>query len=65
MGEAIIISLISGGISIFTTLITAYFGINKILNAIKIEQAITKEKIKVINHRIGDLENAIKIQRLA
>lgn len=80
MNEAIVVSLITGGLSLVGVIVTSLVTARKSENAIKIAQAVTdtkiqeltrevrehnnfakrmpvvEEQIKVINHRIGDLE---------
>lgn len=80
MSEAIVVALITGGMSLVGVIVTCLVTARKSENAIKIAQAVTdtkiqeltrevrehnnfarrmpvvEEQIKVINHRIGDLE---------
>lgn len=80
MNEAIVVALITGGLSLVGVIVTSLVTARKSENAIKIAQAVTdtkiqeltrevrehnnfakrmpvvEEQIKVINHRIGDLE---------
>ena len=80
MSEAIVVALITGGLSLAGVIVTSQVTARKSENAIKIAQAVTdtkiqeltrevrehnnfakrmpvvEEQIKVINHRIGDLE---------
>ena len=80
MSEAIIVALITGGLSLFGVVITCLITARKNETAMKVSQAVTdtkieeltrevrlhngfaqrmpvvEEQIKVINHRIGDLE---------
>lgn len=80
MSEAIVVALITGGLSLVGVIVTSLVTARKSENAIKIAQAVTdtkiqeltrevrehnnfakrmpvvEEQIKVINHRIGDLE---------
>lgn len=80
MSEAIVVALITGGMSLLGVIVTSLVTARKSENAIKIAQAVTdtkiqeltrevrehnnfakrmpvvEEQIKVINHRIGDLE---------
>ena len=80
MSEAIVVALITGGMSLIGVIITCLVTARKSENAIKIAQAVTdtkiqeltrevrkhnnfarrmpvvEEQIKVINHRIDDLE---------
>ena len=80
MGEAILVALISGGLSLVGVVITCMATAKKNENSMRITQAVTdtkideltrevrehnnfakrmpvvEEQIKVINHRIGDLE---------
>ena len=80
MSEAIIVALITGGMSLVGVIVTCLVTARKSENAIKIAQAVTdtkiqdltrevrehnnfarrmpvvEEQIKVINHRIDDLE---------
>ena len=80
MSEAIVVALITGGMSLVGVIVTSLVTARKSENAIKIAQAVTdtkiqeltrevrehnnfakrmpvvEEQIKVINHRIGDLE---------
>lgn len=84
MSEAILCSLITGGLAFAGVIVTNLSTKNKIVNDIKTNQAITdtkieeltrevrehngfarrmpvvEEQIKVANHRISDLENALK-----
>ena len=81
MSEAIVVALITGGLSLVGVIVTSLVTARKSENAIKIAQAVTdtkiqeltrevrehnnfakrmpvvEEQIKVINHRIGDLED--------
>ena len=80
MSEAIVVALITGGMSLVGVIVTSLVTARKSENAIKIAQAVTdtkiqeltrevrehnnfakrmpvvEEQIKVINHRISDLE---------
>lgn len=80
MSEAIIVALITGGLSLVGVIITCAVTARKNETALKVSQAVTdtkieeltrevrahngfaqrmpvvEEQIKVINHRIGDLE---------
>ena len=80
MSEAVVTSLITGGLSLFGVVATCLLTARKSENAMRINQAVTDTKldeltrevrahnnfaqrmpvveheIKVINHRIGDLE---------
>ena len=80
MSEAIVLAIITGGMSLVGVIVTSLVTARKSENAIKIAQAVTdtkiqdltrevrehnnfakrmpvvEEQIKVINHRIGDLE---------
>ena len=80
MSEAIVVALITGGLSLVGVIVTSLVTARKSENAIKIAQAVTdtkiqdltrevrehnnfarrmpvvEEQIKVINHRIDDLE---------
>lgn len=80
MSEAIVVALITGGMSLVGVIVTSLVTARKSENAIKIAQAVTdtkiqeltrevrehnnfakrmpvvEEQIKVINHRIDDLE---------
>ena len=80
MNEAIVVALITGGMSLVGVIVTSLVTARKSENAIKIAQAVTdtkiqeltrevrehnnfakrmpvvEEQIKVINHRIDDLE---------
>ena len=80
MSEAIIVALITGGLSLIGVVVTCLATARKNETAIKVSQAVTdtkideltrevrahnnfaqrmpvvEEQIKVINHRIGDLE---------
>ena len=80
MSEAIVVALITGGMSLVGVIVTCLVTARKSENAIKIAQAVTdtkiqeltrevrkhnnfarrmpvvEEQIKVINHRIDDLE---------
>ena len=82
MSEAILVALITGGMSLVGVIITSLITARKSENAIKIAQAVTdtkiqeltrevrehnnfarrmpvvEEQIKVINHRIADLERS-------
>lgn len=81
MSEAIIVALITGGLSLVGVVVTCVVTARKNETALKVSQAVTdtkieeltrevrthngfaqrmpvvEEQIKVINHRIGDLEN--------
>ena len=81
MSEAIVVALITGGMSLVGVIVTCLVTARKSENAIKIAQAVTdtkiqeltrevrehnnfarrmpvvEEQIKVINHRIEDLED--------
>lgn len=81
MGEAIVVALITGGLSLAGVVITCVTTAKKNEAAMKVSQAITEtkleeltrevrlhngfaqripvveEQIKVINHRLGDLEH--------
>lgn len=80
MSEAIVVALITGGLSLVGVIVTSLITARKSENAIKVAQAVTdtkiqeltrevrehnnfakrmpvvEEKIKVVNHRIEDLE---------
>lgn len=80
MSEAIVVALITGGLSLVGVIVTSLVTARKSENAIKIAQAVTdtkiqeltrevrehnnfakrmpvvEEQIKVVNHRIADLE---------
>lgn len=80
MSEAIVVALITGGLSLAGVIVTSLVTARKSENAIRVSQAVTdtkiqdltrevrehnnfarrmpvvEEQIKVINHRIGDLE---------
>ena len=80
MSEAIVVALITGGLSLAGVIVTSQVTARKSENAIKIAQAVTdtkiqeltrevrehnnfakrmpvvEEQIKVVNHRIADLE---------
>ena len=80
MSEAIVVALVSGGLSLVGVVITGMITARKNETALRISQAVTdtkieeltrevrahngfaqrlpvvEEQIKVINHRIGDLE---------
>lgn len=80
MSEAIVVAIITGGMSLVGVIVTCLVTARKSENTIKIAQAVTdtkiqeltrevrehnnfakrmpvvEEQIKVINHRIGDLE---------
>ena len=80
MSEAIVVAIITGGMSLVGVIVTSLFTARKSENTIKIAQAVTdtkiqdltrevrehnnfakrmpvvEEQIKVINHRIDDLE---------
>lgn len=80
MSEAIVVALITGGMSLVGVIVTCLVTARKSENAIKIAQAVTdtkiqeltrevrehnnfarrmpvvEEQIKVVNHRIADLE---------
>ena len=80
MSEAVLVAVISGGLSLLGVVITGWITARKNETALKISQAVTdtkieeltrevrshngfaqrlpvvEEQIKVINHRIGDLE---------
>ena len=82
MSEAILVALITGGMSLVGVIITSLITARKSENTIKIAQAVTdtkiqdltrevrehnnfarrmpvvEEQIKVINHRIADLERS-------
>ena len=82
MSEAILVALITGGMSLVGVIVTSHITARKSENAIKIAQAVTdtkiqdltrevrehnnfarrmpvvEEQIKVINHRIADLERS-------
>ena len=82
MSEAILVALITGGLSLLGVVVTSMAAAKKSENAIKIAQAVTDTKleeltrevrehngfarrmpvveheIKVINHRLSDLEQA-------
>ena len=82
MSEAILVALITGGMSLVGVIVTSLITARKSENAIKIAQAVTdtkiqdltrevrehnnfarrmpvvEEQIKVINHRIADLERS-------
>lgn len=84
MTEAIIVALISGGLSLIGVVVTCIATAKKNENTLKVSQAVTdtkieeltrevrahnnfaqrmpvvEEQIKVINHRIADLETAGK-----
>lgn len=80
MSEAIVVAIITGGLSLVGVIVTSLVTARKSENAIKIAQAVTdtkiqeltrevrehnnfakrmpvvEEQIKVVNHRIADLE---------
>lgn len=80
MSEAIVVAIITGGLSLVGVIVTSLVTARKNENAIRVSQAVTdtkiqeltrevrehnnfakrmpvvEEQIKVINHRIGDLE---------
>lgn len=80
MSEAVLVAVISGGLSLMGVVITGWVTARKNETALKVSQAVTdtkideltrevrshngfaqrlpvvEEQIKVINHRIGDLE---------
>lgn len=80
MNEAIVVAIITGGMSLVGVIVTSLVTARKNENAIRVSQAVTdtkiqeltrevrehnnfakrmpvvEEQIKVINHRIGDLE---------
>jgi hypothetical protein len=80
MSEAVLVAVISGGLSLMGVVITGWITARKNETALKVSQAVTdtkieeltrevrshngfaqrlpvvEEQIKVINHRIGDLE---------
>ena len=80
MSEAVLVALISGGLSLLGVVITGWITARKNETVLKVSQAVTdtkieeltrevrshngfaqrlpvvEEQIKVINHRIGDLE---------
>lgn len=56
----VIVTIISGMLSICSILVTSLVTSNKKLNNISTTLAVIEEKIRVINHRIGDLENERK-----
>lgn len=80
MSEAVLVALVSGGLSLIGVVITGMVTARKNETALKVSQAVTdtkieeltrevrshngfaqrlpvvEEQIKVINHRIGDLE---------
>lgn len=84
MSEAILVALITGGMSLVGVIVTCIVTARKSENAIKIAQAVTdtkiqeltrevrehnnfarrmpvvEEQIKVINHRIADLERSVQ-----
>lgn len=81
MSEAVLVAVITGGLSLFGVLITGAVSARKSENIIRVSQAVTdtkieeltrevrehngfakrmpvvEEQIKVINHRLTDLEN--------
>lgn len=59
----IIVTIISGMLSICTILVTSLATSNKKLNNISTTLAVIEEKIRVINHRLGDLENERKTRK--
>ena len=83
MSEAILVSLITGGLSLFGVIVTCLATARKNENTMKISQAVTdtkieeltrevrahnhfaqrmpvvEEQIKVINHRLADLERQV------
>ena len=84
MSEAIVVALITGGLSLVGVIVTCIVTARKSENAIKVAQAVTdtkiqeltrevrehnnfarrmpvvEEQIKVINHRIADLERSVQ-----
>ena len=80
MSEAVLVAVISGGLSLLGVVITGWLTARKNETALKVSQAVTdtkieeltrevrshngfaqrlpvvEEQIKVINHRLGDLE---------
>ena len=59
----VIVTIISGMLSICTILVTSLATSNKKLNNISTTLAVIEEKIRVINHRLGDLENERKTRK--
>ena len=83
MSEAILVALITGGLSLVGVVLTCLFTARKNENSLKISQAVTdtkiqeltrevrlhngfaqrlpvvEEQIKVINHRLSDLEKEV------
>lgn len=59
----VIVTIISGMLSICTILITSLATSNKKLNNISTTLAVIEEKIRVINHRLEDLENERKTKK--
>lgn len=59
----VIVTIISGMLSICTILVTSLATSNKKLNNISTTLAVIEEKIRVINYRIGDLENERKTKK--
>lgn len=60
----VIVTIISGMLSICSILVTSLVTSNKKLNNISTTLAVIEEKIRVINHRIGDLENERKDKKI-
>ena len=82
MSEAVLVAVISGGLSLLGVVITGWLTARKNETALKVSQAVTdtkieeltrevrshngfaqrlpvvEEQIKVINHRLAELENA-------
>lgn len=59
----VIVTIISGMLSICTILVTSLTTSNKKLNNISTTLAVIEEKIRVINHRLEDLENERKTKK--
>lgn len=59
----VIVTIISGMLSICTILVTSLATSNKKLNNISTTLAVIEEKIRVINHRLEDLENERKTKK--
>lgn len=57
MNETIIVALISGGLTLFGTILTVMAGNKKIDDNIKVSQAITETKLEVLTEEVRKHNN--------
>lgn len=57
MSETIIVALISGGLTLFGTVLTVLAGNKKIYDNLKVSQAITETKLEVLTEEVRKHNN--------